>query len=199
MTARRSATVLGLAVGVVLLTSSIAVADTTGGNADRWSASASWGDGGVGGSNVTGLIDRDLGMVIEYDFYHEVATTCDDESSGYASTSFFGESPASVTIDKKLSSAVGSGTVTGSQDTYDSCTGESTSTDASYQVAFMLQATSGATSSVTKTKEKLPDGTKVTVTTSVTDRDATGSVRIDGGDPITPDSGQLQHLVVVTR
>jgi hypothetical protein len=69
----------------------------------------------------------------------------------------------------------------------------------SYQVAFAFRATSGTTSTVTKSKQTLPDGTKVITTTSVTDRDATGSVRIDGGDPITPDTGQLQHLVVVTK
>jgi hypothetical protein len=199
MVVRRSASVLGLAVGLVLLIGSVAFADTTGGNADRWTAAASWGDGGVGGANVTGIIDRDLGISIEYDFYHEVALTCDDGSSGYASTSFFGESPASVAIDKKLSSALGSGTVSGTQDTYDSCTGESAETNVSYQVAFALRATSGTTSTVTKSKQTLPDGTKAITTTSVTDRDATGSVRIDGGDPITPDTGQLQHLVVVTK
>jgi len=199
MFVRRTASALGAAVALVLLTGTLVMADTTGDNADRWSAAANWGDGGVGGSNITGIIDRDFGTVIEYDFYHEFAVTCDDGSSGTSWTSFYGQSPAAVTIDKRLSSASGSGTVTGSTDSYDPCTGEATSVEASYQVAFALHATSGATTSVTKTKQTTPDGRKVIVTSSITDRDATGSVSIDGGAPITPDAGQLQHLVVVTK
>jgi len=102
---------------------------------------------------------------------------------------------ASLAIDKKLSSAQGSGSVSGAQDSYDPCTGETTSVDATFEVQFALTATTAASTFVTKTKETAPDGTKVTTTTSTTNRQASGTVQIDSGDPITPDSGEIQHIV----
>jgi hypothetical protein len=200
MSVRRSLAVAALTVGLLAGAAASALADTTGGNTDRLSAAASWADAsGSGSASVAGFSDPAEGTFVEYSYVHDVEFLCEDGSSGFGSVDFFGQSEGTLTIDKKLGTAAGAGTVTGTQNTFDWCTGETTSVEASYAIEFSLTATAAASTVVTRTKETAPDGTKVIVTTSITNRQATGSVRIDGGSAITPDSGEIQHIVVTTK
>jgi hypothetical protein len=182
---------LALSAGAIL-------ADTIGGNADRLSAAASWEDE-LGSGSASAFSDPAEGTFVDYSFFREFDVTCDDGSGGRGSVDFFGEGAGSLAIDKKLSSAQASGSVTGTQNTFDPCTGETTSAEATFHVQFALTAIAAASTSVTKTKETAPDGTKLTVTTSTTNRAASGTVRIDAGEPITPDQGEIQHLVSTTK
>jgi hypothetical protein len=189
---------VGLSAALLVLSAGAILADTTGGNADRLSAAASWEDE-LGSGSVAAFSDPAEGTFVDYNFFREFDVTCEDGSSSRGSVDFFGEGPASLTIGKKLSTAQASGSVTGTQNTSNPCTGDTTSTEATFEVQFALTATAAASTSVTKTKETAPDGTKLTVTTSITNREATGTVRIDSGDPFVPDSGEIQHLVSTTK
>jgi hypothetical protein len=198
MPVRRILSTVGLSVALLALSAGAILADTTGGNADRLSAAASWEDE-FGSAGVAAFSDPAEGTFVDYSFFHEFDVTCDDGSSSRGSVDFSGQGAGSLTIDKKLSSAQGSGVVTGTQNTYDPCTGETTPADATFQVQFALTATTAASTFVSKSKETAPDGTRVVVTTSITNRQAAGTVRIDSSDPIIPDSGEIQHLVVTTK
>jgi hypothetical protein len=199
MSARLALLPLGLSVGLIGAMAGAVLADTTDGSTDRWSASAFVDDGSGGGSNVGGIIDADLGTLVDYSFFRVTDVACDDGSSSQGSIDFSGQSAGTVAIDKKLAKATGSGTVSGSLNTFDPCTGETTSVDASYAVSFTLTANAPASSSVNRSKETLPDGSKIWVTTSITTREASGSFRIDGGTSIVAHQAGIEHLVVTTR
>ena len=194
MRVRHVLSAVGLSAALLALSAGAILADTIGGNAERFSASASWEDE-LGTGSAGGFSDPAEGTFVGYGFFREFDVTCDDGSSSRGSVDFFGEGAGSLTIGKKLDSAQGGGTVTGMQNTFDPCTGETTSVEATFQVQFALTATTAASTSVTKTKDKAPDGTKVTTTVSSTTRQASGAVRIDSDPPIVPDSGEIQHLV----
>jgi hypothetical protein len=184
---------VGLSVALLSSSAGAILADAVG-NTDRVTAAASWEDE-FGSGTVAAFSDPAEGTFVDYSSFREFDVTCEDGSGGRGSISFYGQGAASLAIDKKLSSAQGSGSVTGAQDSYDPCTGETTSVDATFEVRFALTATSAASTFVTKTKETGPDGTKVTTTTSITNRQASGTVQIDSGDLIVPDSGEIQHIV----
>jgi hypothetical protein len=198
MRVRQVFSAVGLSAALLALSTGAILADTTGGNMDRVTAAANWEDE-FGSGSVSAFSDDVEGTIIDYGFFREYDVTCEDGSGGRGVVDFYGQGPASLTVAKKLSSAQGSGSVTGEQSTYDPCTDEWTSVEATYQAQFELTATAAASTNVTKTKETAPDGTKVTITTSITNRQATGTVQIDSNDPITPDSGEIQHIVATVK
>ena len=194
MRLRRLVSAVCLSVALIALSTGAILADTTGGDTDRLTAAASWEDE-FGSGSVSAFSDAAEGTFVAYSFFREFDVTCEDGSGSRGSVDFFGESAGTLTVAKKLGSAQASGSVTGTQNTFDPCTGETTSAEATFQVQFALTATSGESTLVTKTRDTAPDGTKVTTTTSITTREAAGTVQIDTDDPFTPDSGEIQHIV----
>ena len=194
MRVRHVLVAVGLSLSMLAVTAGTLLADTIGGNAERFSAAAGWEDE-LGSASVSAFSDPAEGTFVDYSFFREFDVTCEDGSGSRGSVEFFGEGVASLTIDKKLATAQASGTVAGTQSTFDPCTGENTSVDATFHVQFSLAATTGASTFTSKTKETAPDGTKVTTTVTSTIRQASGTVRIDAGAPIIPDTGEIQHIV----
>jgi hypothetical protein len=189
----------GLVLAMMLAFSGVAVADTTGDNADLTRASAG-GEDDAGSWNVGGVIDALEGTsTVELNDFRPFEVQCEDGSILTGYTSFFGQGAGSVTIDKKLAHATGDGTVSGTEETYDPCVEAWTLVEKTRHVQFDLDATSGESTSTSKSRDTAPDGTKRTVTTSIVQREASGSVVIDDGEPIAPDFGEISHVTVVTK
>ena len=121
MCIRRVLAAACLSLALLALSAGAIFADTTGGNMDRGTAAANWEDDSGAGS-VSAFNDTVEGTFIDYSFFREFDVTCEDGSGGRGAVDFFGEGEGSLTVAKKLSSAEASGSVTGTQSTFDPCT-----------------------------------------------------------------------------
>ena len=102
--------------------------------------------------------------------------TCSDGSDGIILTSLNATTDAAtVKVDKKLNSATASGTVSGTEETFHSCTDDDVFVDVTRSVSLTLHATGGSRTTSTHTVTKNPDGSTETFNETVTDKFAGGT------------------------
>ncbi len=102
--------------------------------------------------------------------------TCSDGSDGIILTALNATTDAAtVKVDKKLNSATASGTVSGTEETYHSCTDDDVIVDVTRAVSLSLHATGGSSVRKTHNVTKNPDGSTDTFNETVTDKFAGGT------------------------
>lgn len=112
-----------------------------------------------------------------------------------------GESDSAVIkIDKKLATATASATMTLTETIYNSCTDSQTQKDYTSKVSFDLHATTGTTTTKSRTEIRYPDGSKELITFRDDVRNAGGTLTFlgttytaGGGKP--DQAGQIEHSV----
>ena len=200
---RRGMTSLAMS-GTLLLALAVpaAMADTTGGdNGDLYTADGSFSDGqiSVDVNATTGTIDGVAFSALNFNTYTLQVVTCKGKGNktfpGRIFTQVYGSSPTAVIkIDKRLATATASDTMTATEDIQDSCTGTETLRGFTTSVSLNLHATSGTTTTKSRTQTTLADGSKEIFTNKSDHRDAGGNITLLGTSYST-DFGAIEHSV----
>jgi len=183
---------LGVAAPAVL-------ADTfPAGNADLYAASSSW-DSGESNIGIGATVGTQDGVAVHSlsvsSFLVQDITCKGKDKTGISLVYTLGESlDATIKIDAKLGSASASGTLSGTEEVFNSCTGADTFRDISFQASFALTASGAISTSKTRSVTNNPDGSKSTSTDKFDSRDATGSFSISGVS-YTPTFSNISHDV----
>ena len=105
--------------------------------------------------------------------------TCPDGSDGIILTALNATTDdATIKVDGKLNSATASGTVSGTEETFHSCTDEDVIVDVTRSVTLTLHASGGSRTTKTHTVTKNPDGSTDTFNETLTDNFAGGTFTI---------------------
>jgi hypothetical protein len=195
---------VGVAVAaslMVLVAAAAPVAADTIGNTDadrdRLESGAEWTDGDATVSASVSIVSDAVSgeYVIFVNTFRTEPIVCPDESTGFQYTEYGGEGvPDTFAVDKKLASASGSGTVTGTRYVYDDCGNFTEDSDVTVAADVSLTATGAASTSTSSTKTVFPDGTRETIVTKYTSRAASGHLTVAGSGPHATAFGEIAHL-----
>jgi len=197
----------GLAMaGVLLLGIAVpgVLADTTGpGNSDVYSADGYF-EGPQMGVSVSVRVGKEDGVAfsnlwVNQSSYQDI--TCKGKGKKtvpgqiYTNVSGYSEGTAVIKIDKKLGTALASDTLMLTESTFNTCTGKET-VGAAFKVSVSmdLHATSGMTSTRSKSETTFPDGHKEIFTGKFDSREAAGDLHF-GGTSYAAAFGYLFHDV----